>query len=233
MALDKPNYINIFDSLTADRLEKYRQYKTTTFGDLETIQRYLYNIEISSEVNKAIHILEVVLRNQLSHKWNDFLGCDDWPMNKQGIPVSFKFNRMHQKIDEAISRIGGKRKNGKVIAELSFGFWVHLFDSKFDVQNIKLIQKIFPQRAQWDKALTKEIQNIRIDFQTINELRNRVAHHEPIFHQKDLDQKYDLIIKYISEINPDCLSLLQQSKFHDWRKNKWQGITFSLLTAQK
>jgi len=35
MALDKPNYINIFYSLTADRLEKYRQYKTTTFGDLE------------------------------------------------------------------------------------------------------------------------------------------------------------------------------------------------------
>lgn len=207
-------------------MEKYRRYKATTFNDLETVQRYLYNIEISTELNKAIHILEVVLRNQLSHEWNRFLDCTEWPMNKQGIPMTSKFQRMHTKINEAISRAGGSHKNGKVIAELSFGFWVHLFDSKFDVQNIKLIQRILPLRNDWNKALTLEIKKIRNDFQLINELRNRVAHHEPIFHQKDLDQKYDLIVKYISEINPACLALVPQYKFREWRKNKWQGIKF-------
>lgn len=226
MTKNQPNYSHIFNSLSADRLEKYKKHKDKTFSDLETVQRYLYNIEVSAEVSKAVHILEVVLRNQLAHEWNKFLSCSDWPMNKQGIPTTNKFQRMHQKIDEAISRAGGSHKNGKVIAELSFGFWVHLFDSKFDVQNIKLIQRILPQRTQWDKALTKEIKNIRDDFQMINELRNRVAHHEPIFHQKDLDQKYTLIIRYISEINPACLDLVNQIKFHEWRKDRWQAIVF-------
>jgi hypothetical protein len=150
-------------------------------------------------------------------------------MNKQGLPTTNKFKRMHIKIDEAISRLRGNGKNGKVIAELSFGFWVHLFDSKFDVQNIKLIQKIFPKRTTWDKALTKEIKNIRVDFQVVNELRNRIAHHEPIFHQRDLDQKYNVIIQYISEINPACLDLISKGKFQEWRKNKWREITVPFI----
>lgn len=226
MSPSSPSYTNIFNSLTADRLDKFKKYKATTFSDHETVQRYLYNIEVSAEVNKAIHILEVVLRNQISHEWNTYLACSDWPMNKRGIPATTKFNKMNKKIDDAISRVGANLKNGKVIAELSFGFWVHMLDSKFDVQNIKLIKKIFPLRTKWDKALTTEIKNIRDDFQVINELRNRVAHHEPIFHKRDLDSKYALIIQYISEINPACLDLVGQTKFHDWRKNKWHGIVF-------
>ncbi len=46
------------------------------------------------------------------------------------------------------------------------------------------------------------------------------------FHKRDLDSKYALIIRYISEINPACLDLVGQRKFHEWRKNKWHGIAF-------
>lgn len=147
-------------------------------------------------------------------------------MNKKGIPLGGKYFKMHQKIDEAIARVGSSIRNGKVIAELSFGFWIHMLDSKFDVQNIKLIKGIFPLRTQWNKSLTSEIKAIRHDFDLIGELRNRVAHHEPIFHQRDLDQKFNLIIRYIQEINPSCINLVRQVSYLALRRNKWQSITF-------
>ncbi|NOT77575.1 MAG: hypothetical protein HOP07_01080 [Bacteriovoracaceae bacterium] len=226
MAEKIPNYPSIFDSLTADRLEKFRKNGPLTYSDHETIQRYFYNIEISSEINKAIHILEVVLRNQISKEWNAFLVVTNWPMSKQGIALGGKYQTMHDKIDQAVARIGGSAKNGQVIAELSLGFWIHLFDSKFDVKNIKLIKGIFPYRSEWNKALTVEIKNIRIDLGTIANLRNRIAHHEPIFHQRDLNQKYDLILRYISEINPSCLDLVEHTAYTRLRTNGWQNILF-------
>lgn len=226
MAAKTPNYLSIFDSLTADRLEKFRKNNLLTYSDHETIQRYFYNIEISSEINKAIHILEVVLRNQISKEWNASLGVTNWPMSKQGIALGGKYQTMHDKIDQAMARVGSSAKNGQVIAELSLGFWIHLFDSKFDVKNIKLIKGIFPHRSQWNKSLTVEIKNIRKDLGYIADLRNRIAHHEPIFHQRDLNQKYDLILCYISEINPSCLDLVNHTAYKNWRANGWQNITF-------
>lgn len=219
-----PDFSKIFDALSSDRLGKYKQYKTTKFNDQETVQRYLFNSELSAEVHKAVHILEVVLRNQVTKEWNKYLGTSDWPLNGSHIPNLGKFQLMHRKLSEAISRAGSTPTNGKVVAELSLGFWLHMFDNKFDVHNIKIIKNIFLHRKSWNKSLRIEIGTIRDEIEVIHELRNRIAHHEPIFHRKDLDAQFKLITDHIEQLEPACMDLLQGNNFKNYRKSGWQAI---------
>jgi len=73
----------------------------------------------------------------------------------------------------------------KLIAELSFGFWTSLFGRKYEEVWRHCLRKIFKDCN--GKLVRKDI------FPRLNEireLRNRIAHHEPIFRRekfKDLE----------------------------------------------
>ena len=177
------DFADIFKALTYDRLKKYRENssKGISYPDIEVIQRYLYNMEISNSLNKSIHILEVVLRNRLVDEWNKFLGTNDWPLNKKGIPSSLKYQRMISDINKAIQRSGNSHDNGKIVAELSFGFWLHLLSQKFQKTNIKIIKEVFKYKSDWNNNLVISINELHQKISKIHQLRNRIAHHEPIF----------------------------------------------------
>jgi hypothetical protein len=84
---------------------------------------------------------------------------------------------------------------GKVIADLKFAFWQHLFTARHDVRLWNAhITAAFPH------ALPVSTANLRLrifnDLDTIRQLRNRVAHHEPVIARNlldDLNQMIDLI----------------------------------------
>ena len=72
--------------------------------------------------------------------------------------------------------------SGKVIAELTFGFWLQLTDSKLEHKLwVPCLHKAFAPR----KAPKRAIFNQQLE--KLRQLRNRVAHHEPIFHLDLLD----------------------------------------------
>ncbi|MFN7835772.1 MAG: hypothetical protein ACK5NY_08320 [Burkholderiaceae bacterium] len=66
---------------------------------------------------------------------------------------------------------------GKVIAELTFGFWLQLTDAKLEHKLwVPYLHKAFaPRKAPKRAVLNQKLEKLR-------QLRNRVAHHEPIFH---------------------------------------------------
>lgn len=71
---------------------------------------------------------------------------------------------------------------GKVIAELTFGFWLQLTDSKLEHKLwVPCLHKAFaPRKAPKRATFNQQLEKLR-------QLRNRVAHHEPIFHLDLLD----------------------------------------------
>jgi len=80
-----------------------------------------------------LSILEVALRNnfdyQLKRKFND----DNWFENPGFIKIVSRFQI--DRVSEARNNILREKKTitpGKIISELSFGFWTSLFDSKFE-----------------------------------------------------------------------------------------------------
>jgi hypothetical protein len=179
-------------------------------------------MELSGEVNKAIHIFEVVLRNAIVREWNNHFTCTEWPMNKLGIPSTRKYQDIFDDIDTATIRTKKRHpNNGDVIASLMLGFWKKMLSSKFDVQNIHFVKNIFPNKAYWSPRTTDDIENLYKQIETIWDLRNRVAHHEPIFHLRDLRQKFSLILEIIEMVDRDSLYLLQESKFEKLMNDGW------------
>ena len=72
---------------------------------------------------------------------------------------------------------------GRVISELSFGFWTALCSRPYSQSLwIPYLHRAFPTRD-WDTGL------LFARLEAIRKLRNRVAHHEPILN-RNLDQDY-------------------------------------------
>jgi len=89
-------------------------------------------------------------------------------------------------IQEAVRRCGSAAPPGKVVAELSFGFWRYLTSSAHEKSLwLQYLHAAYPpgtSRKDVDRGLSR-----------LNELRNRVAHHEPIFSQPLGSAARDLI----------------------------------------
>ena len=194
----------------------------TSYDDVTIFKRYSFNMELSAEVGKAIHIFEVLLRNSITKNWNEINNCSDWPQNKIGIPKEKAYERILEDIDGAKKRVKKKDiNNDDVIASLMLGFWLRMLEPKFDEQNILLIKKIFSNKRDWNSRLITDIRKLHEDIDKISYLRNRISHHEPIFHWRDLGEKYDLIVNLIKYIDEESLYLLRENQLKYLLTSGW------------
>lgn len=128
-------------------------------------------------------MFEVALRNAaIDVHYSNHFNDKEWLKNQclgKGFLNDNAFQtgrfKSKKKVDSAIRELGVRYTHDRVIASLSFGFWVNLFapiQFRLAEQNL---HKIFSNRPKGTlpKQLFNEL-NIILDF------RNRVAHHEPI-----------------------------------------------------
>ena len=129
--------------ISIERLEPYLRHHTNNFD--KAVLHYKANIEISEAFYSLLSILEIGLRNnidyQLKRKFNDI--C--WYENPIFIKIVSRFQI--DSVSEARNKILRKKKpisSGKIISELSLGFWTSLLDSKFEKTLWKNIRFAFP-----------------------------------------------------------------------------------------
>lgn len=180
----------IEDWLGAPRFQKYLD---TCQGDRSlALELYEWNVSLGQALMRDIAHFEIALRNAynnaVSRNWS---GRDHWLLDaespavmpiwrikrdksglKRGSDVNF-FNR--RSVDSAIRKCGGVNATpGHVIAELSFGFWSSLTSAANEKSIwVPYLHHAYPQgtdRGPVDKSIS-----------AINKVRNRIAHHEPIF----------------------------------------------------
>jgi hypothetical protein len=173
---------------------RFQRYVTACGGDrTRALALYEWNVTLGQALMRDIAHFEVALRNAYSaaieRVWQ---GTDHWLLDpespavmpiwrvrkdstglKRGIDVNYLNRRA---VDAAIRKCGGTRATpGKVIAELSFGFWRHLTTASHEKAVwVPYLHHAYPKgtnRANVDQIIGN-----------INILRNRIAHHEPIFH---------------------------------------------------
>lgn len=155
------------------------------------LKLYLWDRELSVAFLADLAILEVALRNamnaQLAAKWGD-----RW-FESSEIRLD---DRTCRALADAWRRTSPDRSPGRIVAQCMFGFWRALLD-KGDHVGIEprrircdyetqlwrgVLDKAFPGgRAQaardserWNRAYTLAVVS------RVNDLRNRVAHHEPL-----------------------------------------------------
>ncbi len=129
--------------ISIERLEPYLNHHSNNFE--LAVAHYKANIEVSESFYSLLAILEIGLRNnidyQLKRRFNDNL----WYENADFINIVSRFQI--DRVSEARNSILREKKTittGKVISELSFGFWTSLLDSKFE----KLYGKVYDLPSQ-------------------------------------------------------------------------------------
>lgn len=190
-------------SLSPERLATYVQ---SANGDREkALYLYTWNTAISAAFYAPLQGLEVALRNALHQQLEIAYGAEWYDNQKCGLDAG-ALNR----IDDAKNQLGkGKYPIDPphLVAELPFGFWVSLLGSGGRPRAPECNKKNY-EMTLWRPALYKAFPYSKrkradthkpLDF--LRTLRNRIAHHEPIFN-RHLEKDYQSIIEVTKWISP-------------------------------
>lgn len=179
--------------LSAPRFATYLIEKN---GDkLEALRLYQWNLEISSAFFVPLQICEVSIRNSIVAAIEATYGAN-WPWERS-FEISLRNPRYGYSPRRDLKKLHRRPTSGKVVADLKFVFWEKMFTSGHDsaIWN-QHFRTVFPNT---DAA--KTVQVLRSEgfdaLDKIRDLRNRIAHHEPIFN-RNMQDEYDRIRNVIA-----------------------------------
>lgn len=209
-------------ALSAERLAKYRQPGES---DAEVLARYMWNQAIADCMNRPVHICEVTFRNTVFQTGEltvgpiaNHGGVHCWldaspPIIKRSHHDTVAYAR------EELRARGVPRTTGRLIAELSFGFWVLLFGAYYDqgagrrgagfqLWTPANLRSAFPNVP----SHLRDREQIRTRFDAIAKYRNRLAHHEPIYHMNPTTRYQEIVsaIRWISADAADYVDSLNE-----------------------
>lgn len=209
-------YTEFENALSAIRLRRY----LTGCGNNSKKAMTLYrkNLRLSQELFTVISCFEITLRNQINNIYTISYG-NDWLRNSAYAGGMFDRNncRKTQKlINDAFRRLGHNYTHHKLIAEMDFGFWRYLFANPQFNAGGTLLMRIFPAKPRSTPTMNYNHAFVFNELGQINDIRNRIAHHEPICFVpshpiKDTTysrQRYNLILQLFQWMNINEAALL-------------------------
>ncbi|OOR87523.1 hypothetical protein B0181_10220 [Moraxella caviae] len=203
------NYENIQKSQSEARLATYESHSKDQNAALEL---YRFNLQISGAFLPCLAICEVAIRNTVSNALRAVYG-ENWAYNERFLRTLPKPRRQ-----DVLKAHQSTADIDKIIPELPFVFWQSLFTSRFD-DGIwrKHLKTCFCHTEISDLAQFRS--DLHRDLEMVRKLRNRIAHHEPIFN-RDLKADYERILKIVGYCSKDTKIWLEY----------WQQVTDILAT---
>lgn len=168
--------------LSPSRFSTYRNAVITAKGSdcpRTALDLYEWNADLSGQLLFPLHIYEVVLRNTISDAISQRYG-PDWPIN-----TVFQNSLPNKEKAALLSLITPYQGLGKTLPELKLYWFESMLTRRHDGRIWKpYIHSVFPN-AGGDAVITAATLRSQLNTQcrTIRKLRNRIAHHEPIFNQ--------------------------------------------------
>ncbi|EGR1093721.1 TPA: Abi family protein [Vibrio vulnificus] len=237
---------SIVKSLSTQRLSTYQAPHLSSGTVEQSLGLYVWNKQLSGLFYPVLQVLEVSLRNAIystyiEHEEKKIEAQhpqEDWAREKAAIDLLWfdsAYTRQNnrtafkqlQVAKNHLTREGKNITPDNLIAKLTFGFWVHMTDENHRIGHSQsgpiiplwptLTSKVFPN-AKDTNGNSLSINSIHQKLLDVNLLRNRIAHHEPIWKSADLFdsddainkviEHYDLVLSIIGWINPNCLRML-------------------------
>lgn len=157
-------------------------YETVAGGQdqVAALKLYAWNAQVSAALLAPLHVCEVVIRNAVAEAIEAQYG-PNWPWStsfERSLPdptTGYSPRKDLQSARRSATTVG------KVIPELKFVFWQKMFTARYDQRlwNTHL-QTVLPN---FDSAMSVNALRLKIyhELEQMRTLRNRIAHHEPIF----------------------------------------------------
>ena len=138
------------------RLDRYRYLSR---NDLETVVLYCWNIQLAEALMPTIAIFEIALRNSV-HTTLTAHAQTDWWFPAVLHPAA---NANIQKLTASLRTPQGPPTSGKVISEITFGFWQKMFshyysDLWWGPQAPRLLPLILPNHPNVARDTRKKLE---------------------------------------------------------------------------
>jgi hypothetical protein len=167
--------------LSPPRLQRFLQ--ATGNSKAKAQKLYRVNLRVSQAFYPVLHLFEIFLRNTVYDHISRHFSNPNWIVSEKSgfmsdpslTPSRFLLRKSIEKAERTIIRKGSTVTSGKVIAELSFGFWTSLFDT----HHYRLIGGA-PIHAFQHKPAYANRNMINQKLNRIRGFRNRIYHNEPI-----------------------------------------------------
>ncbi len=130
--------------ISKERLEPYLKFNKNDL--FKAIDHYKSNILISESFYPLLAVLEIGLRNSVDYQLTKRFNDNEWYDNKEFVKIATRFQI--DRISQARTNIYSEKKEitpGRIISELSFGFWTSLFDTRFVDKTVEFVPQISGQ----------------------------------------------------------------------------------------
>ena len=200
-------------------VHRMNRYVTACGGNTKkAMTLYRLNLKLSQEMFTVISCFEVALRNAIDKHYLTTLGSD-WLRHSAtagGIFNNYNCQKTANGINGQIDELGRHYSHRKVVAGLGFGIWRYLFATHQYRQAGNSLLGIFPAKPRSTATTQYNQTYVFNQLAQTNEIRNRIAHHEPICFQSGLPvkstiyarQHYNLILQFFQWMSIDQSALL-------------------------
>ena len=162
-------------------------------------QHYQQNIQLAEALLPSLSIYEVALRNSLIRELERMTGRKDWYAYFATVPALKALDSQVDVARQHIAKRGEMVTPDKINGELTMGFWVLLFNAKYERQLWKHLRKAFPHMPK----PKRQRKYVSAPLNDIRALRNRVFHNVSIsWGLARLEALHSSILEVCSWINP-------------------------------
>ena len=171
--------------------ERMNGYRSAVGGDPDkAVELYKWNIEASIAFWATIHHVEVLVRNAMHQRlthWSTEIHSEPlWYCDPGNIFTDKSSKSIKKARHKVVKLLRRDETAGRVVAELTLDFWRFLLIPAYDDHLWKpCLRHIWPDQPQRDIVQKK--------FVILYNLRNRIAHHEPIY-KKNLQRTFEDIL---------------------------------------
>jgi hypothetical protein len=167
---------------------------------VRTLDLILWNIQATEAFHTPLGTLENSFRHAVHERLKSQYHQPDW---WAAAPLSAHDQGKVSKAMTDARRDRSRPSADDVAAQLTFGFWANLLSQRYDRHFwVPVLHQAFPEYRGRRRDLHDNLE-------AMCHLRNRVMHHEPVFH-RDLAADHSKIYRLISYIQPDATAWLRE-----------------------
>ena len=191
--LSEADMENIYASIGEDRLSTFFRHTQTR---REALDLYALNAGISKHVFELIGGFEIALRNAVSASIAEHHQRNDWYRARCFTQVLTGDRRANiREVRKRLAIRNRSERTGRIVAGLTFHFWVAMHEKKYrDTIWTPHLNKIWPKG--------ENLKRVHKDLLKIRDLRNRIAHFEPVFDTIWLNRVDDIWARF-DQVAPD------------------------------
>lgn len=208
-----------FESIISDK--RLRKYVAACGNDTrKAMMLYRLNLRLSQEIFTVISCFEVALRNaidrQMIARWGEHW-LRDFTRPSGVFYHNPRVERSRSNIEKAYRELIHNRcySPSKLLAEMEFGFWKYMFSNLQYRLSGRVLLQAFVNKPRSTRTASYNNTYIFNELDYINNLRNRIAHHEPICFNAagEIDlfyvlSRYDKMIRLFQWLGIDSAGLL-------------------------